>query len=446
MSHTGIYGENTDIRHLPGNDGWPLVGNTFKYLLNTYGFGRQMRDTYGEIYRSRAFFLNFVVLASPDGIELVLRDEESNFSSKLGWEPFLARLFPNALPTMDFDEHRFHRKIMQSVFRQAAMEAYCELINESVERGLAEWGRSEVIKAYPSVKAMMLDIAAKAFLGINLERDADFINKTFITVNNGLAPIIPYPLPGTAIWKALRARQALFDYFRPMIRERKVSDGKDIFTRLCQAKDEEGQSFTEQAVLDHLVNVLSAAHDTSTTSLTITLYYLAKHPEWQQRLREISDAIPAGPVGYNALDQLEEYEWVFKEALRIYPPAPQLFRRCLKETTFKNAVIPANTQVMVDVGYTHRSELYWSNPMQFDPERFAPGREEHKRHKYQFAPFGGGAHICIGMQFALMAAKLMLHHLLRQYTVELACDEPVAFTILPITHPRNGLPIKLVRR
>ncbi|MCP5170263.1 MAG: cytochrome P450 [Hahellaceae bacterium] len=444
MSKTGIYGENTVVDHIDGNDGWPLLGNTFKYLLNTYPFGRAMRDTYGEVYRSRAFFLRFIVLASPDGIEFVLRDEDQNFSSKLGWEPFLARLFPNALPTMDFEEHRFHRKIMQSVFRHAAMREYCDLINRVVIEDVEKWRDAGVVKVYPTIKNIMLDIAARAFLGIDLEKDADFINKTFITVNGGLAPLMPFPFPGNAIWKALRARQALFDYFRPMIAPRKASDGKDIFTRLCQAQDEDGQAFSEQAILDHLVNVLSAAHDTSTTSLTVAMYYLARHPQWQTRLRNISRDLPDNEINYENLDPLEEHEWVFREALRILPPAPQLFRRSVRECTFKGIVIPANTQVMVDIGYTHRSEAYWNNPLEFDPERFSPARAEHKQHKYQWVPFGGGAHICIGMQFAMMAAKITLHHLLKRYRFELACEAPVDFTILPITQPKNGLPVRVI--
>ena len=285
---TGIYGENTDLRHLPGSDGWPLVGHTFDYLANTYPFGKALRERFGEVYRSRAFFMRFAVLASPDGIEYVLRDEAKNFSSKLGWEPFLARLFPNGLPTMDFDEHRHHRRIMQAVFRPSAMKDYFDLINGVVVDGLEGWRTQEIVRAYPAIKAITLDIGARAFLGLELNEDANFINRSFITVNKGLAPIVPFPLPGTAVGKALRARGRLFDYFRPLIPARKKSNGKDVLTCLCQAKDEEGAEFADDAILFHLISVLSAAHDTSTTSLTIALHYLAQRPEWQERLRQKS--------------------------------------------------------------------------------------------------------------------------------------------------------------
>jgi cytochrome P450 len=299
------------------------------------------------------------------------------------------------------------------------------------------------VRAYPAIKAITLDVGARAFLGLDLKSDADFINRTFITVNSGLAPIVPYPVPGLALARALRARARLFDYFRPLIPARKQSDGKDVLTCLCQAKDEDGAEFSEDAILYHLIAVLSAAHDTSTTSLTVALHYLAKHPEWQERLRAKSLRLGKDALTFENLEELEEHDWVFREALRIYPPAPQMFRRSLRDCEFHGHHIPANTQVMVDVGYVHRSEEYWTRPMEFDPERFSPARAEHKKHKYQWVPFGGGAHICIGMQFALMSARIFLHQLLTRYRIERAGAKETKFVILPITQPKDGLPLRV---
>jgi cytochrome P450 len=435
--------ENTALTHIRGSDGLPILGNTFAYLRRTYEFGRELRARFGEVYRSNAFFMRFVVLASPDGIEYVLRDDEKNFSSKLGWERFLARLFPNGLPTMDFEEHRHHRRIMQEVFRPAAMAAYVPLVDGTIRNGVDAWRGHDVVKMYPAIKSMMLDLGARAFLGLELGKDADFINKAFVTLNNGLAHIVPYPVPGLSLWRALRAREQLFAYFRPLIAARRQGEGTDVLTRLCQAKDENGEFFSDDAIQFHLLSVLSAAHDTSTTSLTLAMHFLTRHPEWQERLRQKSLALGSGPLDADGIAQLDEHEWVFREALRLYPPAPQLFRRALRECEFHGHRIPANTQVMVDVGYVHRSEAYWTNPMQFDPERFSPTRSEHKQHKYQWVPFGGGAHICIGMQFAFMAARLTLHHMLVRYRFERASEHDPELVILPITHPKDGLPLRM---
>ncbi|OUS28889.1 hypothetical protein A9Q99_10955 [Gammaproteobacteria bacterium 45_16_T64] len=445
MGKSGFYGENLDIDHLKGSDGLPFLGHTFDYFIDTYKFGKLMHEKYGDVYRCRAFLQRFIVFSSADGVEYILKDEANNFSSKLGWEAFLARLFPNALPTMDGDEHKHHRRIMQHVFKGPILRQYSELINDVVEQDMPSWDGLDEVKIYPTIKSLTLSVAASAFLGLDLADDADFVARTFITVNNGLAPFVPYPVPGLALWRALRAKQRIFNYFRPMIAERRTKEGLDIFTRLCQAKDEDNQSFTDQAILDHLVNILAAAHDTTTTSLTITFYMLLKHPEWQERVREKSISMGKDRLNYEELQDLEELEWVFKEALRIYPPAPNLFRRSLRDCEFNGVHIPANTQVLADCGYVHRSAEYWTNPMAFDPERFSPSRAEDKKHRHQWVPFGGGAHTCIGLHFAMMSAKIILHTLLRRYRFDFADDNDVKFIILPITKPKGGLKVKLTK-
>lgn len=443
MSRTGRFGENLAINGIDGSYGWPVIGHTFDYLSDTYAFGRTMRARYGDVYRCSAFLQNFIVFNSPDGAEFVLKDEANQFSSKLGWEAFLGRLFPHALPTMDFSEHRHHRRIMQSVFKKQALVGYVPLIDQVVIDNLRTWPTDQAMPAYPAIKALTLDIAAKAFLGLELKQDTHFINQNFIKLNNGLAAIIPWPLPGTALHQALKARSNIFNYFSPLIPQKRRSEGQDIFSRLCQAQDENGADFSDQAILFHLSNVLAAAHDTSTTSLTITLDLLCQHPEWQQRLREKCLRIDPQDITYDNLESLEEIEWVFREALRLFPPAPQLFRRSIKECQFGNHIIPANTQVMVDCGYIHRSEHYWNEPTKFDPERFSPARNEHKAHPYNWFPFGGGSHTCIGLRFAIMTAKIALYHLLRDYSV--FATEQARYRILPITKPRNGLPVILTK-
>ncbi len=443
MSKTGLYGENTEISHLPGSDGWPFFGHTFDLLKDTYGFSKKMREQYGEVYRVKALFQNFIVFASPEGAEFVLKDEKNNFSSKLGWEPFLGRLFPHSLPTMDGEEHRYHRRIMQSAFKKEPMVGYTKFVDEVVQSDMPNWNQADPIQAYPKIKALALDISAKVFLGLNFAEDADYINKTFITINNGLLALIPYAIPPFTLWRALRAREKMFKYFGPMIPQRRQSTGSDILTRLCQAKDEDGKDFTDQAILYHLINVIAAAHDTSTTSLTMTLHFLTQYPEWQERLRNTCLALNKTEIGYDDLDSLEEIEWVFREVLRIYPPAVYLIRRSFHDCDFNGYHIPGNTQVIADAAYIHRSELYWTDPMKFDPERFSPDRAEHKKHQYLWFPFGGGSHTCIGLRFAMMAAKIILFHLLTRYRFEKAYDGEVNFVVVPITKPKNGLPLKV---
>ena len=92
-------------------------------------------------------------------------------------------------------------------------------------------------------------------------------------------------------------------------------------------------------------------------------------------------------------------------------------------------------------GFNHRMPQFWSDPETFDPERFSEERQEHRRHKFQYIPFGGGAHKCIGMNFAQMNAKLFMHQLLRQYRITLQPGYKIGSQILPTPCPPQGLPL-----
>src|SRR5579875_1249066 len=101
-----------DLAHIPGEDGWPLVGNTFRLLADPKGEPERLAARYGLVHRNRAFGLRNVALLGPDANELVLFDRNKLFSSARGWGPFLGRLFPRGLMLLDFDEHRLHRKAL----------------------------------------------------------------------------------------------------------------------------------------------------------------------------------------------------------------------------------------------------------------------------------------------------------------------------------------------
>jgi cytochrome P450 len=164
---------------------------------------------------------------------------------------------------------------------------------------------------------------------------------------------------------------------------------------------------------------MMAAHDTSTSTLTTMAYHLAANPNWQQRCREEGDRIGDGPLDIDALDKLETLDLVINECLRLVTPLPFSVRRAVRDTEILGHYIPAGTNVTMWPGMNHRLAELWDDPERFDPARFAEPRSEHKRHRYAFAPFGGGAHKCIGMVFGQLEIKTVMHRLLRNYRLEL---------------------------
>ena len=135
-------------------------------------------------------------------------------------------------------------------------------------------------------------------------------------------------------------------------------------------------------------------------------YHLAANPEWQDRCRDESDRLGDGPVDIESLEKLESLDLVMNESMRLVTPVQWAMRRTVRDTDLLGYHIPKGTNVIAYPAMNHRLPEFWTDPMKFDPDRFAEPRNEHKKHRYAFTPFGGGAHKCIGMMFGQLEVKI----------------------------------------
>lgn len=429
---------------IPGDDGIPVFGNTLEMLRDPHGFTARMVERHGRVYRNKAFGGRGVQMVGPEANELVLFDRDKLFSSEQGWGPILNRLFPRGLMLMDFDKHRADRRVLSVAFKPEPMRLYADALNDGIARRVAEWSGRRLL-FYPAIKQLTLDLAATSFLGIPWGPEADRINQAFVDMVQASVGVVRKPLPFTAMRKGVKGRAFLIDYFTPMVPQRRAGDGEDIFTQICKATDENGDYLPVDAIVDHMIFLMMAAHDTITSSVTSMVWLLGANPEWQDRLRDEMLAVaPAGQgVGHNALGELELTEMAFKESLRLIPPVPSIPRRAVKDFEFGGYRIPAGTPVGINVNFTHRDPALWPEPERFDPMRFSP-EAVRGRHKYAWVPFGGGAHMCLGLHFAYMQAKIFLHHVLTTHRIELDADYRPDWQAWPIPKPKDGLPVRFV--
>jgi cytochrome P450 len=428
-------GAKPDVRHIPGEKGLPIVGTLPAQLRDPPAYARRMYETYGPIFRTRMFGRDWVILLGPEGNETVLFDREKIFSSEQGWGPMLERVFPRGLMLMDGEQHRSHRKILAVAFKPAPMARYAEAMSAGIAERIARWSGREIL-FYPEIKQLTLDLAATSFLGIPLGPEASAINRAFMDEVAASIGIVRWPLPGTAMGRGVAGRRYLMDFFKREVPKRRDSDGQDLFTQVCHATDEEGRQLDAQQIADHMNFLMMAAHDTITSSLTSTMWQLGQNSEWQDRLRE--EAQGNGP------DQLPLAEQAFKEALRMVAPVPSLPRRATRPFRFGGYDIPAGVGVSVSPSFVHKMPDVWPDPERFDPGRFTPDAVR-ARHKYAWVPFGGGAHMCLGLHFAMLQARLFLHALLPGHRIRLTGAQPTPWQAWPIPKPRDGLPLTLER-
>ena len=427
---------------IPLVKGLPLVGNLIKFLRNPLD-NAQSLEVHGNVVRSRTFF-ETVTLLGPDANQFVLHDREGNFSSRGGWYYWIDAVFPGAIMAMDNPAHRHHRRIMQGAFQRRAMERYVADMGPVIASVLANWPDGRML-VFPQVKALTLNIAARVFMGMALGREADRMNQAFIDTVAASLALIRKPVPPFGMWRGVRARAFLVELMRSKLTDKRASEGPDLFSQLCHARGEDGERFTDDEVVNHMIFLMMAAHDTTTSTLTTLFYCLARDPGWQDRLRADAQALPNDQLQFADLPGCERTEWAMKEALRQYPPLTSIPRKAARDCSFGGYQIPKGTPVGISPIHTHHMPQLWTDPHRFDPERFSPSRAEHKRHAYAYLPFGGGAHLCIGQHFADMEVKSVLHQVLRQFRFSVPDGYRMPYQLVPIAKPRDGLPITLQR-
>jgi cytochrome P450 len=346
---------------------------------------------------------------------------------------------------MDFDEHRLHRRIMQEAFRRERLVGYLDALNPTIARGLAAWQPGDGFRLYDRTKQLTLDVATEVFVGAQLGAEADRLNTALVDAVHGGTAIVRADVPGGTWHRGLVGRRLLERYFHALLPAKRAGDGKDLFSVLCRAQTEDGERFSDADVVSHMIFVLMAAHDTSTATVSMMAYLVAKHPEWQDRLREESLALGKAAVGYDDLDRLTAMDMVMKEALRMYAPVGMLFRQTIKDAQIQGQYVPSGTLIGLGLYASHRMTPWWTDPDRFDPERFSPERREDLSHKFAWVPFGGHVHKCIGLHFGGMEVKALMHQLLLRFSWTVPADYEMPIGMGTGPNPGDGLPLRLRR-
>ncbi len=419
-----------------------------KSYNNPLEHSQYLQENHGNAVMQKVGKFTFVHLFGADANRLALLNQDQILSNKKAWDRIIGRIFPNGLMLRDGSDHRYHRRIMQAGFKNKAMKVYLDSMAKQAHDSIAEWTSSnkQQLLVYPTFKSLTLELAATIFLGMELGDDAKKISRAFETTVAASMPKIPLAIPGTILWKGIKARNFMCDFFLAQIEAKRAGNGNDMFSILCRAKDEDGNQYTDQEIVDHIIFLMMAAHDTTTSTLTSMTYALAKNPVWQDRLYEEVQSLGVDSLDYDSLDKMIETDLVMKEALRMYPPLSTLPKYSLKAFEFEGFTIPADSMVVTYPIHTHYMESYWDEPTVFDPLRFSEDRAEQKRHPYCWVPFSGGAHMCIGLHFASMQIKLVLFEMLKHYRWSVADGYEMPVQQSPISKPKDDLPIVLEKR
>ena len=426
---------------MPGSFGLPFIGQTIDILTKEELFYWQQYQQYGNIFKillpEAIGFGKCACLIGPEANQLVLKDGADKLSSRLGnrsLEPIVSK---DLVLLKDGAEHRASRKLILPIFHHQAIAAYFDTIQSVVTETVANWGKQGTIDLETEMRKLTLAIAVRTFLGSAKTEEIDRVSQWYVTLVGSTIGMVKWDNPLTFYGRGQAARRKIADYIRQIIKDRidlrDLERTKDVIGFLMSIVDEDGDKFTETQIINQAIGFLFAAHETTSSLMSWLMFELGNRPEWRQKLREEQQQVTNNePLKLQHLRQLSQLSNVLKEGERLYPPSPTISRAVVEDIEFAGYTIPAGWYILIFPILTHCLPEIYKDPDKFDPDRFAPPREEDKKYPYSLIGFGGGAHSCIGVEFANMEMKIILSILLQNYDWTVT---PTIAEIAPVRKP-----------
>ncbi len=416
------------------------------YLQRIGPFLAEMYERHGPIFRSDQNGHNVIFLAGPEANRFVLLSNRLKFSNYIGWTKIfgIEDAFGNGLLSMDGPEHDAHRKMMNPAFAITYMDRYLPIMQRIISERIADWAERCEVDVYEEARKITFDVAAEALAGLKPGPEVDQFRELYLAMLR-LGPQMKD-------WDAFYAEQArlkgeLYGLLRPKIVERRQHPTNDVLGMLVQARDPEGNALSDEQLIAHTNILLVAGHETSTSMSAWLLYLLAQHPDYLRRVQEEQAAlVPDGAAPtLDGIQRMKVLENGLMEAERLYPPVSYGPRGVIEDFDFHGYHVPAGSHVFYAIAASHLIPSVFAAPAIFDPDRFAPPREEQKKTPYALVGFGGGPRICIGINFAKVEIKAMIAEILRRYTLELAPNQDVALFGV-ISRPHHGVRMRVHER
>jgi sterol 14alpha-demethylase len=431
----------------------PFVGHAYEFWRRPVDLLARGQERFGDVWSLDLAGQLATVLTGPEANEAFFRAPEDVLNARECYQFTVPVFGPGVAYDVPSAEMDRQLSFVHPALSEKRLRTYVDVMVEETEAYLDTWGDEGERDLFASTQDLTLFIATRCLLGNEIRRhfSTEFA-RLYHDLDGGmtvLAFFVPHaPLP--AFRRRDRARQAVNRLLAGIIAARRSNGAvphEDFLSTLMAFRDENGRPLPDDVVVGLLLTLIFAGQHTSAVLAAWTGILLHQHPRFlppvmEEQRREIGTV----PATYDSLKRLHVLERSIKEAERLRPPLIVLMRNVLKPYQVNGFELPVGSLALVSPAISHRLHTLYSQPQQYDPGRFAPGREEDRKAPYALIGFGGGKHRCIGMLFAYQQIKVIWTGMLRRFEIELAETEYRPDYRTLVVGPRQPCRIRYRRR
>lgn len=438
----------THYKEIPSAKGLPLLGNLLD-MREPLSFFMKAAQTHGGLIRLRFGRQQVLLVSEPDYVKHILLDNYHNYIR--GTFVQNARLLlGNGLAMVDGNPWLQQRRLMQPAFHKKRLAQLVDTIGKTVDDWVARWpqGTQQPIDLAEEMMTLTLRIIVKTMFSLNDERTSDTLANAFNVAQAFIyqrtysiyAPPMWVPTPKNR--RFLQAVETVDAIIYQLIAQRRQHPAgtADLLSMLLEARDaENGTGMSDKQLRDEIITFFFAGHETTATTLAWAWYVLMTNEEINGRFyTEISTVLNGRLPTFADLIRLSYTHQLFQETLRFYSPVWIFARQSVANDVIDGYLIPANSNILISPYITHHNSTLWPNPDAFDVHRF-DAEKVSQRNRFAFYPFGGGAHLCIGQNFATMEAQIILAHIAQSFELSLVPGHPIAYKPEVTNRPRHGI-------
>jgi cytochrome P450 len=409
------------------------IGGSEESLTRLQDYFARFGDVYRVFAPARGVY-NYVI-NNPEDIKRVLLTNHRNYTKGEGMDR-VKILLGNGIMTSEGAFWRRQRRMMQPSFHRRVIDQFSTLISEVNEKFAQRWAaqsaRKEPVNVSSDTSELTLEIVLRSIFGSDLQRlETQMGANPFEVVakqpNRDLKFAFQFRSLGKLVGELIqKRRQAGEEHF-------------DFLSMLMLTRDRESdEPMSDKELIDEVLTLIVAGHETTAAALTWTWYLLGQHREAALKLEAEADATAEGVMTLSAAEALSLTHQVLQESLRLYPPGWLISRRAIEGDELGGFVIPPRTDVFISPYMLHRHPAFWSDAEEFKPERFADA-DANERHKFAYIPFAVGPRHCIGENIAMFEMLVHMRTMTRRFRLKRATSEPIEFEAQINLRPRSNL-------